>query len=239
MKSKRWLTAWLTACVFAAVATVVASESSPGTPAASSVRSPDSGSGPQSDRDSVIAGCTGIRVPLVHPTASGPTASDNSPRLGSLNPRRTSYSAAQAVGAQPAGTSIVGFWKFTFTAEGNATIPDGTPVDVGFVQWHSDGTEIMNSSRPPVTQSFCLGVWSRTGGASYTLNHFALSWDLDNNFVGPANIREDITVDRGGQSYAGSFTIDQFDGSGHVLAHVAGKVTGTRITVDTTPADIR
>jgi hypothetical protein len=53
---------------------------------------------------------------------------------------------------------IVGFWKVKFVAEGNPDIPDGTPIDDGLAQWHSDGAEIMNSGlRPPVTGNFCLG----------------------------------------------------------------------------------
>ena len=47
---------------------------------------------------------------------------------------------------------IVGMWQVRFTAEGNTgsgAPPDGTPIDNAFVQWHSDGTEIMNSGRPP------------------------------------------------------------------------------------------
>ncbi len=31
-------------------------------------------------------------------------------------------------------------------------------VDNAFVQWHSDGTEIMNSRRPAQDGNFCLGV---------------------------------------------------------------------------------
>src|SRR5437899_7459997 len=69
---------------------------------------------------------------------------------------------------------IVGFWKVTFIAKGNSGIPDGTVIDKAFVQWHSDGTEIMNSSRPPVTSSFCLGVWKKVGPSKYKLNHFAI-----------------------------------------------------------------
>ena len=58
--------------------------------------------------------------------------------------------------------SIVGFWKVTFTAKGNTEgPPDGTPIDSGFVQWHSDGTEIMNSGRPPQNGNICLGVWEK------------------------------------------------------------------------------
>lgn len=65
------------------------------------------------------------------------------------------------------GQRIVGFWKASFVSEGSTGIPDGTVVDSPFVQWHSDGTEIMNSTRAPVTQSFCLGVWHKTGKLTY------------------------------------------------------------------------
>ena len=47
---------------------------------------------------------------------------------------------------------IAGFWQVKFVAEGNLDIPDGTPIDDGLAQWHSDGTEIMHSGlRPSVT----------------------------------------------------------------------------------------
>src|ERR1035437_5684880 len=66
---------------------------------------------------------------------------------------------------------IVGFWRVDLISEGNAGIPDGTVLDAGFTQWHSDGTEILNSSRAPATQSFCLGVWEKTAPSKYKLNH--------------------------------------------------------------------
>ena len=100
---------------------------------------------------------------------------------------------------------IVGFWKVKFIAEGNAGIPDGTVLDNAFVQWHSDGTEMMNSSRAPVTQSFCMGVWQKTGKSSYELNHFALTFDTSNNFVGPAQVQEDVTLDKKADQYTGTF----------------------------------
>ena len=80
--------------------------------------------------------------------------------------------------AAPAGAAIVGFWHVKFISKGTGFIPDGTVVDMGFSQWHSDGTEILNSSRPPATSNFCLGVWEKTGPFAYRLNHFALSSDL-------------------------------------------------------------
>lgn len=137
------------------------------------------------------------------------------------------------------GAGIVGFWKVKFVAEGNAGGPsDGTVIDNGFAQWHSDGTEIMNSSKPPVTSSFCLGVWQKTGPSSFQLNHFALGFDSSSNFIGPVQIQESVTVNRKADQYAGTFTIDQFDPMGNPLGHVAGNITATRVTVDTPVGDV-
>lgn len=130
--------------------------------------------------------------------------------------------------------SIVGFWQFKFVSKDSSGIPDGTVVDAGYAQWHSDGTEITNSGgRSPLTGNFCLGVWKKTARSTYKLNHFALSWDpTGSSLIGPANIREDVTVSHDGKTFTGTFTIDQFDQSGNLLAHVGGVVSATRITVD-------
>jgi len=126
---------------------------------------------------------------------------------------------------QPAGASIVGMWQFTF-------VSNGIVIDAGFSQWHSDGTEITNSSRPPATGNFCLGVWKRTGPSTYKLNHKGLSFDSNGQFIGPATIGLEVKIDHNGDTYSGTFTIDQFDNANHLLAHIAGDVTAQRVTVD-------
>ena len=146
--------------------------------------------------------------------------------------------ASATLVAAPVGAPIVGFWHVKFISKGTTGIPDGTVVDMGFSQWHSDGTEILNSSRPPATSNFCLGVWEKTGPFTYKLNHFALSSDLNGNMIGPANIREDVTLDVHGASYTGTFSIDQYDTSGNLLVHIIGEVKATRITVDTKVSDL-
>jgi hypothetical protein len=137
---------------------------------------------------------------------------------------------------------IVGMWQVKFTAEGNTgsmAPPDGTPIDNALVQWHPDGTELMNSGRPAQDGNFCMGVWKRTGESRYALNHFALGNDTANaptgigNPAGPTQIREDIFLSRDGNSYTGSFTLDAYDTSGHNVAHIVGKISATRITVST------
>lgn len=137
---------------------------------------------------------------------------------------------------------IVGFWKTTFTAEGNGSQgpPDGTVVDWGLQQWHSDGTEIHNTAlRPPSTGHFCLGTWETTGSLQYKLNHFAISWTpYGSSYLGLANIQEKITLSADHNSFSGTFTIGQYDTGGNVLAHVTGNIMAIRITGTTTAHDL-
>jgi hypothetical protein len=184
---------------------------------------------------------------VVVPRAAAQCASPQWNKTGALQPqswqepapvRRASF--VLTAGHEGADDRIVGFWKVKFVSEGNTGIgiPDGAVIDNGFVQWHGDGTEIMNSSRPPATGNFCLGVWEKSGSSSYELNHFALSFNPDGSFMGPAQIREQITLNRKADQYEGTFTIDQFDAEGHPLAHVTGRVTGKRVTVDTPVGEV-
>jgi hypothetical protein len=125
------------------------------------------------------------------------------------------------------GAPITGFWKIQLA------LSDGTVIDDGYATWHADGTEIINSSRPPISGNFCMGVWKQTGKSSYKLNHFAMGWDATGTtFIGPTNLKEEVILDRSHNSYAGTFTVDQYDTDGNIIAHVEGNVTGQRITVD-------
>jgi hypothetical protein len=140
-------------------------------------------------------------------------------------------------GHEPDGDSdlapIVGLWRFKFVSKDSQGLPDDTVIDEGYATWHSDGTEIMNSGRAPITSNFCMGVWKKMRRSTYKLNHFGLSWDPTGAFfIGPANIKEEVALDNKGNKYSGTFTIDQFDTSGNPLGHVAGLVTAERITAD-------
>ena len=168
------------------------------------------------------AGCSGSRESVPHGVTPPLTAG------GGYLPASFTLRADDGEDA-----SIVGLWQITFTSKDTPGIPDGTVVDAGYATWHADGTEIMNSGRPPITSSFCMGVWKQVARSTFRLNHVALSWDTSGvNFVGPASIKEEVTVDRTGNGYKGTFVIDQFDSSGNVLAHITGEITGRRITVD-------
>jgi len=172
---------------------------------------------------------------------------------GDSNPtlRRQSLNGSQA---EPASLHlvvdntdpIVGMWHVTFTAWGNeAGPPNGTPIDNALVTWHSDGTELMNSARPPQDGDFCMGVWQKAGVNKYKLNHFAwLANDTANapggvgNPTGPTRIFEEITLSPDRKHYTGKFTLDAYDTLGDRVAHIVGAITGTRITLDTTVGDL-
>ena len=133
-----------------------------------------------------------------------------------------------------ADAEIVGFWRTKLVSEGNAGIEDGTVIDDGFSQWHSDGTEMIVSLFAPATGNICLGVWQQVGPSSYTLNHFGFAFDATGTFLGLAQIREHVVLDRRGQRFGGTFSFEQYDLDGALVQRLVGRVIATRITVQTT-----
>lgn len=128
---------------------------------------------------------------------------------------------------------VVGLWNWKMISEGTEGIPDGTVVDQGFSQWHSDGTETtVSGNRAPATGDVCLGAWKKVWSLHYKLSHYGISFDTSNNYVGLAHITQHIAVSSNGSSYSGKFTVDQYDASGNLLMHVQGNIVGTKITAD-------
>lgn len=177
-------------------------------------------------------------------TASAVDTASSSVRASAFAQFAGSIKAAQALSATATATSlpnfnapgergsIVGFWKFAFTA------PDGvTGIDWGFQQWHDDGTEITNSgAQPPATGSFCTGVWEQAGRGAYHLNHWAIAYNPPGtdpaDLAGLINIQELVSVDWTGNSMAGTVTLDLYapDGTTFITRLGEGTVSGQRIT---------
>jgi hypothetical protein len=137
--------------------------------------------------------------------------------------------SASLILASSSTDPIVGMWRVQFLSGGNV-------IDQAIAHWHDDGTELMNSSRNPDTQSFCMGVWQNSGNSLYKLNHYAISWDPTTSTTEPlglGSIRENIKLAKDGNSFTGTFVINQYDESGNLLATVSGTVNGFRINVNT------
>jgi hypothetical protein len=134
------------------------------------------------------------------------------------------------------GASIVGMWDIQLISKGNTghnpPIPDGALIDFGFTQWHSDGTEIANSAGVP-GGGLCLGIWGQTGFLTFELNHFPIAFNATTGAVANyINIREQVTLSPSGDSFTGTFTENIYDPKGNQVDHLAGTVTATRMTVD-------
>ena len=178
-------------------------------------------------------------------SASCVDASQFGPKLRQQSWQQPDAMQSSLLRIADSGDPIVGMWHVTFTAQGNENgPPDGAAIDNALVTWHADGTELMNSARPPQDGDFCMGVWKRSG-KTYKLNHFAwLANDTANapggigNPTGPVNLVEYVTLSADGKHYSGSFTLDAYDTSGNPVAHIVGVIAATRITTNTTVPDL-
>jgi hypothetical protein len=137
---------------------------------------------------------------------------------------------------------IVGLWAFEYIAEGNegwGGPKDGTMVDGGNTLFFAEGNEITVSGvRDPNTGSVCLGIWKRTGDNSYELNHIGLSWNPAANppaSLGPAFIKQWLTLAKDGNNYNGYFTINQLksDGVHNLMPTITGRIHARRVTLTT------
>ena len=168
-------------------------------------------------------------VPNAHAGCGNTPGSIGALNANLLSPGKSKSAAANSA-AQPAGSDIVGLWEIELVAKNlPGAPPEGIVIDHGYAQWHSDGTEIMNSSRPPATGNFCLGVWKKTGPSTYSMTHRVLSFNPDGTPEGPGSLHEVIVLDRSGDTFSGTFTFDQFDTLGNLKIHVEGVVRATRI----------
>lgn len=147
---------------------------------------------------------------------------------GKLQASSTLQSAAVQSGSQAQDTqsnlSIVGLWNISF-------LIDGQPVDQGFDAWHSDGTEVLNDITPPAEDNVCLGTWEQVGPQTFKLYHPSFTFDINGNLTGTAIIRETVTLDKDGNSFSGTFTVDVFDTSNNNLGEFAGDIKAARIRV--------
>ena len=185
------------------------------------------------------AGCgdiTTLQTPLVF-TQAGMGAQALVQRAADAT-RAAAMSAASG-GAPVNAATVVGMWNLQFISQGNTahnpSIPDGALLDFGYIQWHSDGTELMNSGgHAAETGNFCMGTWVRSGYFTYVLNHFALSYDpTAGNLAAKIHIFEQVTLDPSGNEFTGTVTIDAYDPkSGLKVDHVTGTVSATRVTAD-------
>jgi hypothetical protein len=161
----------------------------------------------------------GVSAKVVKPTGWAP-------QLGSAQLLRASLAGDDR--GDDSALSIVGMWHVVFTDS------SGSVFDDAVVQWHADGTEIMNSQRPAQDGNFCLGIWKQTGDHKYLLNH--LPWKGNDPTGQPqdgAQIIEKVTLSWDESSYTGTYTFQPYDQYGNAGPLFTGTISAKRITPDT------
>lgn len=170
-----------------------------------------------------FAGCT--RSDSGYSQASGRSAP------AAYSPAGAFIRTAYEPGANAGQASVVGLWKFEMKV-------NGTIIDFGTIEWHDDGTELtISGGRNPSDGDTCMGAWQQVGFSKFRLNHIAMAY-AGGAYLGVAHFHELVTVDPTGQSYSGTFTLEQFadstsdpfNESGTPLATVSGTVAATRVS---------
>lgn len=142
----------------------------------------------------------------------------------SLQPATYQIGDAQLFRVNLGAAGIVGLWSFVFT-------PTAGPGDWGYQQWHSDGTEIMNSGgHSPASANFCLGTWRQSGPNTYHLKHFPLAYNpATGTLMFKIIVTEDVTIDATQNHFSGHMHLDFFNPGGVFQFSQDGPVTGDRV----------
>ena len=122
--------------------------------------------------------------------------------------------------------SIVGLWHVTYVA------PDGSTVYESFDQWHGDGNEFEVADVG--VGVVCQGTWKQTPAGTVRLFHIGWKFDLNNVVNGTFTITQTNMVGGDGNSYQGTFELQNFDLDGNHIdgEDVSGTVKATRLTVN-------
>jgi hypothetical protein len=90
----------------------------------------------------VVTGMMAVGARAQCGASDGHLASNSATALLMHSGAKTAAASAKAnaiaQSVAPGGAQVVGFWHVTFISKGTGFIPDGTVVDQGFSQWHSD-----------------------------------------------------------------------------------------------------
>ena len=137
------------------------------------------------------------------------------------------YDFSSSLAADP---TIVGLWHVIYTNGADQSTFNDT-----FDTWHSDGTEFESAFLAPAGGDVCVGVWKKNG-RGVTLHHVGWLFNPSTPTATATNtftLDEEISVDKGGKAYTGTFTfkIWNLDGTPTPVV-VTGTIAATRITVD-------
>jgi len=141
-----------------------------------------------------------------------------------LPPAVANPAAAQSADDQ---RSVTGLWHVCLYA-------GAIVFDEGFDMFSAGGTEVLNDTIPPPLPPYsagfiCLGAFRSTGPGTYRLRHPFWTADQTGTLIGTGVFLEEITVDRGGNTYGGTFEAITYDLSGNTTSDTTGTLHAERV----------
>jgi len=132
------------------------------------------------------------------------------------------FSLSPAVKAVEGASGIVGLWLEHYTSNFG-------PDFHTYAQWHNDGLEIES---PEFSLGQCQGTWKQIGARTFQLFH--VGWLPGGGPGGSVRfeLRELNTVSVDRNSFDGTYDQKFFDASGNLVLEDAGRLHGTRLSVD-------
>lgn len=167
------------------------------------------------------------------PGASAGCGKELASKLSILLPDEQA-SARMAAGpeiARPEDTTFpavpaVGLWAVNVSLSGQT-------IYQAFESFTSDGLEFLNDNGSTLEGNVCFGVWTAPSRNTVKCYHPAWNYDMNGNLIGTVIIKEQITLDPGGNSFRGIVVVDTYDLNGHVAApELQAQISGKRITAN-------
>jgi hypothetical protein len=140
---------------------------------------------------------------------------------------RTAAGAAET--ARPEDTTLlalsaVGLWAVNVSLSGQV-------IFQAFESFTIEGLEFLNDNGPTLEGNVCFGVWTAPSRNAVRVYHPSWNYDMSGNLIGTVIIKEQITLDPGGNSFKGTVVVDTYDLNGQVAApELQAQLSGKRIT---------
>jgi hypothetical protein len=136
--------------------------------------------------------------------------------------------AATAAGQGTQGGLLQGTWEMQIARNDCVGHPLGPPFPSVAI-FMAGGTMIESQAgTPQALKTPGEGVWSHTIDNTYAFRFKFFTFNTSNVFTGWVIVAGETTVDKTGDSNAGSATVDVYNTSGVQVAHACADIVGTR-----------
>lgn len=164
---------------------------------------------------SASCGKVAMRLSALMPEAQAANARVNP----AVDPSRSGDDPGPSVGPG----RIAGLWS-------SNVLLDGQVIFQAFEAFTGEGLEFLNDNGSPIEGNVCFGTWTVAAKNTITVYHPAWNYDASGNLIGTVIIKEQITLNPGGNTFKGTVVVDTFDLNGNVAApELQADITGTRV----------